>query len=86
MAVPERAWRDDLCVQETRQAGPDNTVRWKGSVLQILPSPLRAHFVRASVRVSEYPDGRIALHYGPRRIAACGPDGAPETVEDTMAA
>ncbi len=84
--VPERAWRDVLCVQETRQAGPDNTVRWKGRVLQIPPSPLRAHFVRASVRVSEYPDGRIALHYGPRRIAAFAPDGAPETLEDTMAA
>lgn len=43
VAVPEAAWKDVLCVQDTRQAGSDNTVRWKGKTLQIPPSPWRAH-------------------------------------------
>lgn len=85
--VPESAWRDVLCVQDTRQAGPDNTVRWKGKTLQIPPSPWRAHYVRASIRVSEYACGRIVLHHGPRRIASFTPDGIPEPMGDeTMAA
>lgn len=85
--VPESAWREVLCVQDTRQAGPDNTVRWKGKTLQIPPSPWRAHYVRASIRISEYPCGRIVLHHGPRRIASFTPDGTPEPMEDeTMAA
>jgi transposase len=65
---PEQ-WRDVLCVREDRQVGNDNTVRWNGRVLQIPPSRLRPHFVRAKARVHEYPDGAIALFWGPHRIA-----------------
>lgn len=65
---PEQ-WRDILCVREERQVGKDNTVQWRGASLQIPPSPLRPHFVRATVRVHEYPDGDIALFWGPHRIA-----------------
>jgi len=82
VSVPESVWSDVLCVQDTRQAGPDNTVRWKGRTLQIPPSPWRAHYVRASIRVCEYPDGRITLHHGPRRIADFAPDGATKTQKD----
>lgn len=67
--VAESQWRDVLCVQDARIVAQDNTVRWHGKVLQIPPSPARAHFVRAQVRVHEYPDGRLALFHGPRRIA-----------------
>lgn len=74
-ATPEQ-WRDVLCVQETRQVGNDNTVRWKGRVLQIPPSSLRPHFVRAKVRLHEYPDGAIALFWGPHRIADFPPPSA----------
>jgi hypothetical protein len=49
--------RDILCIQEERRVGNDNTVKWRGLTLQIPPSPLRAHFVRATVRVHEYPTG-----------------------------
>jgi hypothetical protein len=49
--------REILCLQEERRGGNDNTVKWRGLNLQIPPSPLRAHFVRAMVRVHEYPDG-----------------------------
>src|SRR5579859_1768177 len=52
------AWREILCIQEERRVGNDNTVKWRGLTLQIPPSPLRPHFVRATVRLHEYPDGR----------------------------
>jgi len=47
--------REILCIQEDRRMGYDNTVKWRGLTLQIPPSPLRAHFVPAAVRVHEYP-------------------------------
>jgi len=76
--VPDRAgaWRDILCVQEERQVGNDNTVKWRTLRLQIPPSPIRPNFVRAKVRVHEYPDGRIAIFHGPHRLADYEPDGA----------
>jgi transposase len=64
-----------LCLQEERRVGNDNTVKWRGLSLQIPPSPLRPHFVRATVRVHEYPDGRLAVFHGPHRLAAYNPDG-----------
>ena len=75
--VPDRteAWRDVLCIQEDRQVANDNTVRWKGLVLQIPPSPLRPHFVRATVRVHEYPDATFAIFHGPRCLARFRADG-----------
>lgn len=76
VAIHEDAWRDALCIQEDRQVGNDNTVRWKGRFLQIPPSRLRPHFVRAKVRLHEYPDGAIALFWGPHRIAHFPPDKA----------
>jgi transposase len=75
--VPYRmgAWRDIPCLQEERQVGNDNTVKWRGLRLQIPPSPLRPHFVRAKVRLHEYPDGSLAIFHGPHRLAQYGPDG-----------
>ena len=64
-----QAWREVLCVQEERIVGNDNTVRWRKRVLQIPPSPLRRHFVRAKIRIHEYPDGRLAAFLGPHRLA-----------------
>lgn len=61
--------RDILCIQEERAVGNDNTVKWKRLSLQVPPSPLRPHFVRAKVRVLEYPDGRLAVSWGPHRLA-----------------
>jgi len=65
---PEQ-WREVLCVREQRTVGNDNTVRWAGRTLQIPPSRLRPHFVRAKVRIHHYPHGAIALFWGPHRIA-----------------
>jgi transposase len=63
------AWREILCIQEERTVGQDNTVRWQRLSLQLPPSRLRPHFVRATVRVHEYPDGRLAVFLGPHRLA-----------------
>ena len=67
--------RDLLNIQEERRVGNDNTVKWRGLSLQIPPSPLRPHFVRAMVRVHEYPDGRLAIFHGPHRLADYDPAG-----------
>src|SRR3954447_19473317 len=50
---------DILCVQEQRVVGHDNTVRYAGRVLQIPEQRHRRHFVKVTVRVHAYPDGRL---------------------------
>lgn len=77
--VPDRsgAAGEILCLQEERRVGNDNTVKWRRLSLQIPPSPLRPHFVRATVRVHEYPDGRLAIFHGPHRLADYDPQGNP---------
>jgi transposase len=64
-----------LCRQEERVVGRDNTVTWNGHKLQLPESPLRHHWVKAHVRVHEYPDGTLALFHGPRRLARYSADG-----------
>jgi transposase len=78
--------RDILCVQEERVVGNDNTVRYRGLSLQIPPSPLRPHFVKARVRVHDYPDGHLAIFHGPRCLARCRGDGRPLDHEQPLAA
>lgn len=75
--VPDRTGQagEALCIQEERRVGNDNTVRWRNLSLQIPASPLRPHFVRATVRVHEYPDGRLAIFHGPHRLADYDVDG-----------
>jgi hypothetical protein len=63
------AWREILCIQDERTVGNDNTVAWHRLRLQLPPSRLRPHFVRAVVRVHEYPDGTLAVFFGPHRLA-----------------
>jgi len=69
-------WRDILCVIEERAVGNDNTVAWGGRRLQLPPSRLRPHFVRAKVQVRCYPDGEMAIDLGPHRLARYTCDGA----------
>jgi len=63
------AWREILCIQEDRVVGNDNTVKWERRSLQLPPSRLRPHFVKATVRVHEYPAGELAVYWGPHRLA-----------------
>lgn len=64
-----------LCVEVERVVGRDNTVAFEGLKLQLPESPLRAHFVRANVRVRIYPDATLAVFYGPRCLARYTPAG-----------
>jgi transposase len=85
VADPAGLWREILCVQEERTVGNDNTVKWRGLLLQLPPSRLRAHFVRAVVRVHEYPDGAVAVFLGPHRLADYHPDGQIIAITDQAA-
>jgi transposase len=67
---------DILCVQDERVVRNDNTVRYEGRVLQIPEQRHRRHFVKATVRVHDYPDGRLAIFHGPRWLADYHPDGS----------
>jgi transposase len=69
VADPAGAWRDIVCIQEDRRVSNDNTVKWRRLSLQLPPSRLRPHFVKATVRVHEYPDGLLAVFWGPHRLA-----------------
>ena len=70
------AWREILCIQEDRTVGHDNTVKWEGFSLQLPPSRLRPHFVKTTVRVHEYPDGRLAVFWGPHRLGDYDANGS----------
>jgi transposase len=75
--VPDRheAWREALCVIEERTVANDNTIAWSGRRLQLPQSRLRPHFVKAVVRVHEYPDRTVSVFLGPHRLATFGADG-----------
>ena len=70
-----RPLEDVLCVQEDRVVGADNCVSWRRRSLQIPPQRHRQHYVRATVRVHEYPDGHLAIFDGPRCLARFDPKG-----------
>ena len=66
VAIPGVDLTEILCIQEERQVGNDNCVSFNRLKLQIPQSPLRAHFVKARVKVRRYPDGSHAVFHGPR--------------------
>jgi hypothetical protein len=81
--VEEAQWRDVLLRSGRAHRRPGNTVAWNGHRLQIPKHPARAHFVRAKVRVYEYPGGALAIFHGPRCLARWR-EGEP-TVETAVA-
>lgn len=67
---------DVLCIQLDRQVGRDNCVAWFGRSLQIPAQTHRHHYVKATVRVHEYPNGQLAIFDGPRRLARYDANGS----------
>src|SRR5580700_548835 len=65
-----------LCIEEERVVARDNTVAYDSRRLQLPASRARAHYVKANVKVREYPDGTLAVFHGPRRIAHFTAQGA----------
>jgi len=83
-----RSLSECLCIEAERVVGRDNTVVFGKIRLQLPESRLRAHFVRANVKVRHYIDGTLAIFYGPRCIArydGAGGNVAPQE-QDRMAA
>ena len=76
VAIPGVELDEILCVQEERQVGNDNCVSFNRLKLQIPESPLRAHFVKARVKVRLYPDGSHAIFHGPRCLGRYDNKGA----------
>lgn len=70
-----------LCIEEERVVARDNTIAFARLRLQLPKSPIRHHFVKATVKIRQYPDGTLAIFHGPRRIARYMPDGA--AIEET---
>jgi transposase len=75
-----------LCIEEERVVSRDNTVAYEGLRLQLPPSRLRAHYVKARVKVRQYPDGTLAVFHGPRLVARYNANGAPTQGESLQAA
>jgi hypothetical protein len=73
-------------VEEERVAGRDNTEAYAGLRRQLPPSPARAHYVKARVKVHAYADGELAIFHGPRLLARYDRDGALTGSRDVKAA
>jgi hypothetical protein len=72
--------RDILCLQEERVVRPDNCVAYNSKLLQIPADRHRCHYVKAKVRVHEYPDRSLAIFHGPRRLAQYDASGKEQNV------
>ncbi|MCL5259691.1 MAG: ISNCY family transposase [Nitrospirae bacterium] len=57
-----------LCEHYERTVGNDNCLHFEGRILQIPPDRSRFHYVRKTVRIHRYPNGSLALFYGPRKL------------------
>ena len=77
---------DILCIQEERRVNNDNTVRYKGLHQRIPEDRHRHHYVKARVRVHEYPDGHLAVFHGPRRLAVYNAEGTSKEGPEKQAA
>jgi transposase len=75
VAVSDVDLRETLCLQEERQVGNDNTVVFYRRRLQIPQSPLRPHFVKATVKVRQYGDNSYGVFLGLRCIGRFDPEG-----------
>ena len=73
--IPNINTADTLCIQERRVVQNDNTVRYRGKVLQINGNEHRYHFAKCEVRVHEYFDGHLAVFYGPLCIGIYDANG-----------
>ena len=78
--------REILCIEEERVVARDNTIAHEGRRLQLPQSRLRAHYVRARVKLRHYPDGTLAIFHGPRLLARYDAGGKPIEVETLKAA
>lgn len=83
-AIPEKAFvpvadrtvlRETLCIEDERTVARDNTVAYAGLTLQIGHTGLRAHYVKARVKVRAYADGTLGVFHGPLCIGRYDKEG-----------
>ena len=67
---------DIVCEHHQRTVGRDNCVSFERKRLQIPAQAHRCHFIKVRVRVHRYPDGRLAVFHGPRKLAEYECDGS----------
>lgn len=77
---------DILCIQNERTVTNDNTVNYKGMSLQIPADKHRFHYVKCKVKIHEYPDGTMAIFYGPRCLERYDRQGKAVKEEDDITA
>ncbi|HEY1460281.1 MAG TPA: transposase, partial [Casimicrobiaceae bacterium] len=77
---------DILCLQEERVVRADNCVVYGNKLLQIPADRHRCHYVKAKVRVHEYPDRSLAIFHGPRRLAHYDANGKERKIKNKDAA
>lgn len=59
---------DILCIQDQRTVNNDNTISYKGKILQIPKDEIRYSYRKTKVKVYEYLDGRVGIFHGPRKL------------------
>jgi hypothetical protein len=64
------ALNEVLCVQEERIVEKDNTVKYKGKIIQILENAHRFSYAKCKVSVHEHLDGSVSVFHGPRKLDA----------------
>jgi hypothetical protein len=77
---------DILCIQEERVVRSDNCVTYQNKLLQIPADRHRCHYVKAKVRVHEYPDHHLAIFHGPRCLAHYAVNGKEIKIKTKAAA
>jgi len=73
---------DILCEKYERTVRNDNCVNFNGISLQIPANNYRCHYVRVKVKVHCYPDGRLAIFHGPRKLAEYTAEGKLITLKE----
>ena len=66
---------DSFLSEEERAVRADNCVVYHTKLLQIPADRHRCHYVKATVRVNEYPNGQLAIFHGPRCLAHYAANG-----------
>lgn len=69
-----------LCFKYLRTVANDNTVRFDGTTLQLLPDAHRASYARATVEVQERLDGSLVVVLEGRPIGSAPAPAAPVTI------
>ena len=73
-----------LCIEEERVVNRDNTVAFERLKLQLPESRVRAHYVKARVKVRQYPNGTLAVFHGPKLLARYNEKGELSVATNTV--